>query len=266
MDNKKILTILLISSLISTILVSGCINNDNSSDTPESLMVYCGAGMRQPMDDIGVAFEEEYGIRIEYNYAGSNALLSQMEITESGDCYMPGATKYIEVAAGKGFIESSESVCYHIPVITVPKGNPADITCLGDMAAEGVTLVWGDPDVAAIGSAGVKILEKNGLYEAVWANVIATLPTMNEVMMQIAMGQADASLNWWDTVKTVDDIDVVEIPMEENMIKIVPIGTLTFSQYPEYAQDFIEYVSSEEGKSIFEEHGFVVYPNEEYGD
>jgi molybdate transport system substrate-binding protein len=245
--------------------ISGCITGgDDSSDAPESIMVYCGAGMREPMDDIGVAFEEEYGITVEYNYAGSNALLSQMEITEQGDCYMPGATKYIETAMEKGFIASTQNICYHIPVITVPKGNPANIQCLADMGNEGVTLVWGDPQVAAIGSAGVKILQNNGLYDAVWPHVIATLPTMNEVMMQIAMGQADASMNWWDTVKFVEEIEVIQIPKEQNDIKIVPIGTLTFSEYPEAAQQFVDFVASEEGLQIFEEHGFIVYPNAEY--
>lgn len=264
MNNYKKITMVLLSSILFSMLLSGCISGDDDSETPESIMVYCGAGMRAPMDEIGVAFEEQYGIKVEYNYAGSNALLSQMEITESGDCYMPGATKYIETAQEKGFIAATENICYHIPIITVPKGNPANITCLEDMAGEGVTLVWGDPDVAAIGNAGVKILEKNGLYEAVWTNVVATLPTMNEVMLQIAMGQADASLNWWDTVKFVEKIDVVEIPNEQNMIKIVPIGSLTFSEYPDTAQLFIEFVASDEGLAIFEEHGFITYPNEAY--
>ncbi len=227
-------------------------------------MVYCGAGMREPMNDIGAAFEDACGIAVEYNYAGSNALLSQMEITERGDCYMPGATKYIEAAQEKGFIATTENVCYHIPVITVPSGNPGNIHCLADMGNEGVTIVWGDPDVAAIGSAGITILNKNGLYDEVWPNVVATLPTMNEVMMQIAMGQADGSLNWWDTVKYVEDIEVIQIPKEQNIIKIVPIGTLTFSEYPDAAQQFVDFVSSEDGLSIFEGHGFVVYPNAAY--
>ena len=246
--------------------VAGCISSDDNDDdtAPDSIMVYCGAGMREPMDDVGVAFEEEYGIMVEYNYAGSNALLSQMEITEIGDCYMPGATKYIETATEKGFIEYQAEVCYHVPIITVPKGNPANITSLADMAREGVELVWGDPEVAAIGSAGVKILQKNEIYDEVWANVIATLPTMNEVMLQIAMGQADASLNWWDTVKFVEEIDVVEIPNDQNMIKVVPIGATTFSEYPETAKLFVDFVSSDEGKSIFQEHGFVTYPDPMY--
>ncbi|MDY7028918.1 MAG: substrate-binding domain-containing protein, partial [Spirochaetota bacterium] len=58
----------------------------------ESIMVYCGAGMRKPMDEIGLIFQEKYGVEVKYNYAGSNALLSQMELTKTGDAYMPGAT------------------------------------------------------------------------------------------------------------------------------------------------------------------------------
>jgi len=165
------------------------------TEEAEAIMVYSGAGMRKPMDEIGVAFQEKYGAQVNYNYAGSNALLSQMELTQEGDAYMPGATMYIEIATEKGFVDYQQLISYHIPIITVPKGNPANITCLEDFTREGVELVWGDPEVAAIGKAGKKILEKNGICDEAWENVIATLPTMNEVMLQIAMGQADASIN-----------------------------------------------------------------------
>ena len=252
--------------IVATLCVSGCINGEDEAEYPSSLMVYCGAGMRKPMADIGEAFEETYGIAIDYNFAGSNALLSQMEITERGDCYMPGETMYIEVAQEKGFIVETLNICYHVPIITVPRGNPANIHGLEDLAREGVTLVWGDPQVAAIGATGVDILQDNGLYEAAWANVIATLPTMNEVMMQIAMGQADASINWWDTVKFVEDIEVVHIPVEQNSIEIIPIGTLTFSEYPDAAQLFIEFVSSDTGLGIFEGYGFTTYPDPMFED
>lgn len=230
----------------------------------ESIMVYCGAGMRKPMDEIGVLFQEEYGVEVVYNYAGSNALLSQMELTNEGDAYMPGATMYIEVAAEKGLVDSEKKICYHIPIITVPKGNPAGITKIEDFTREGVQLIWGDPDVAAIGKVGKKILENNGIYEETWANVVATLPTMNEVMMQIALGQADATINWWDTVKAVEDIETIEIPAEQNIIKVIPIGVTTFTEHPETAEKFVAFCASDEGKAVFEKHGFITYPDERY--
>lgn len=247
--------------LLIGVSVVGC---TQKSQEVESIMVYCGAGMRNPMDEIGEVFQQKYGTEVEYNYAGSNALLSQMEITQKGDAYMPGATLYIEKATEKGFIDYQQLIAYHIPVITVPEGNPASITCLEDLTRPDVELVWGDPDVAAIGKTGVKILEKNEVYDAVWANVVATLPTMNEVMMQIAMGQADASINWWDTVKSVPEIECVQIPKEQNSIKVIPIGVTTFSQHQETAEEFVDFCASSEGKAVFEKHGFVTYPNPDY--
>jgi len=230
----------------------------------ESIMVYSGAGMRKPMDEIGTAFQKKYGTTVKYNYAGSNALLSQMELTKTGDAYMPGETMYIEIASEKGFVDYQKLICYHIPVITVPKGNPASIASLEDLARPGVRLIFGDPKVAAIGKTAKKILEKNGIYDKVWKNVIATMPTMNEVMVQIALGQADASINWWDTVKAVKDIEVVEIPHEQNIIEIVPIGVTTFTKNPETARKFVDFCASAEGMAIFEKHGFTAYPNPKY--
>ena len=253
--------IVALAALLLAINIVGC---TPQSEEAESIMVYSGAGMRKPMDDIGLAFQEKYGTQVTYNYAGSNALLSQMELTKEGDAYMPGATMYIEVATEKGLVDYQQLVCYHIPIITVPKGNPANITCLEDLAKPGLELLFGDPEVAACGKVAKKIMEQNGIYDAAWANVVATLPTMNEVMMQIAMGQADASINWWDTVKTVEDIELVEIPAEQNDIKIIPIGVTTFSENPETARKFVDFCASDEGKSIFEEHGFVTYPDPKY--
>lgn len=251
-------------TLILAIGILGMLAYSPAGWAKDMLLVYSGAGMRKPMDEIGAVFQQRYGTEIKYNYAGSNALLSQMELTKEGDAYMPGAAMYIEIATKKGLVDYQQFVSYHIPIITVPKGNPANITCLKDLTKPGVKLVWGDPKVAAIGKTGVKILKKNGIYDTAWANVIATLPTMNEVMLQIAMGQADASINWWDTVKAVKDIEVVEIPKEQNDIKIIPIGVTTFSKNPETAKRFVDFCASQEGKAIFEKHGFITYPNPGY--
>ena len=242
--------------LIVVTFITGC---SSVEEKGKSILVYCGAGMSKSMDEIGRIFQEKYDVEVRYNYAGSNTLLNQMELTREGDAYMPGATMYIEIAEEKGLVSYSQLICYHIPVITVPKGNPAGITCLEDLGKPGIRLVWGDPEAAAIGKTGKQILEKNGIYDSVWPNVIATLPTMNEVMMQISLGQADASINWWDTVRTVEDIEVIEIPEEQNIINIIPVGVTTFTEKEDIARKFVDFCASSEGKEIFEKHGFTMY-------
>jgi len=259
---KRILSVLFV--LVGALAAPGFSGGPCRAEPAESIMVYSGAGMRKPMDAIGAAFQKRFGTEVHYNYAGSNALLSQMQLTRRGDAYMPGATLYIDIASEKGLVGYKVPIAYHIPVITVPRGNPAGVNGLEDLVRPDVKVVSGDPEVAAIGKIGNKILEKNGLREAFWAKDVDTTATMNELIIYIAMGQADAAVNWWDTVKAVDKIEVVQIPGERNLVKVIPIGVTTFSEHPETARAFVDFCASEEGRAIFREHGFVTYPDPAY--
>lgn len=237
-----------------------------ATEEPHSLLVYCGAGMRKPMNEIGTLFFEEYGISVNYNYAGSNTLLAQMELVRKGDVYMPGATYYFDIAKEKGITDYEQRVAYHVPVIAVPKGNPAGITSLSDLTKPGVTVIIGDSKAAAIGKLADRILKENGIYDAVDNNTIARGATVNELVVYTSMKQADASIIWEDLIVNSDKMEIVEIPREQNIIKIIPIGTLTFSENKDAARKFVDFVAAPEGKAIFEKHGFTAYPNEKYGD
>ena len=254
---------ILLMILVCSVITPGCID-DTQEQTPESLLVYCGAGMRKPMDEIGSLFEEECGVSVNYNYAGSNTLLAQMELTQRGDVYMPGATYYFDCARDKGLTDYEQLIAYHVPVIAVPGGNPANITSLDDLTKPEVEVILGDPKAAAIGKLGDKILEKNGIYDVVDSNVIARGATVNELIIYISMKQADASIIWEDLVVYSDKMEVVAIPVGQNIIKIVPIGTLTASEQNVTATKFVDFVASPEGKAIFEKHGFTKYPDEKY--
>jgi molybdate transport system substrate-binding protein len=279
MVNKK--HVIVFSLLISCVLFLGCIDStsDSVSDqdstisdsgsldeqaSEEALLVYCGAGMRRPMDEIGTLFEEEYGVPVQYNYAGSNTLLTQMELTGEGDVYMPGATYYFEVAAEKGFVDNFSKVAYHVPVIITPLDNPANIDSLDDLANDDVSVVLGDPKAAAIGVLCDKMLTRKGIYNQTEENVVAKGATVNELVTYVSLGQADASIVWEDLVRENEEVNMVEIAEDDNLIKIVPIATLTTSENPENAAEFVDFVVSDEGRSVFEEYGFTLYPDEEY--
>ena len=231
----------------------------------DMLLVYSGAGMRKPMDKIGITFEKKYNVAVNYNYAGSNTLLSQIELIKRGDCYMPGATMYINKAREKGFVDYERPVAYHIPVIAVLEGNPGKIRSLKDLTKPGVKVIFGDPKAAACGKIANKILRKNNIYNKVWKNVVATAGTVNELVVYICMGQTDASIIWKASLLgTEDKTGIIEIPKKQNCIKVIPIGRLTFSENKETAKKFVDFVASDEGKEIFEKCGFTTYPDPGY--
>jgi len=221
-----------------------------------SLLVYSGAGLRKPMDEIAEVFEEKYGIKIQYTYAGSAHNLSQLQLVNEGDIYVPGAMYYYESADEKGLVEMMVDVAYHIPVIAVPAGNPANIQSLEDLTNENVDVILGDEKAAAIGRLSQKLIAKNGLAEPINKNVIAKAATVNELVVYMAMNQADATISWEDNVYGVEDVEIIYIPEEQNLIKTIPVCVLSFSEKKEMAKKFADFVASDEGKNIYKKHGF----------
>ncbi|MGP8320151.1 MAG: molybdate ABC transporter substrate-binding protein [Methanosarcinaceae archaeon] len=275
---KKIILLIIIIMFYSA-TISGCIGErpkqvttiggdasdltSLSTGKPQSLMVHCGVGMKEPMDEIGLLFKDKYGILIDYNYLGSGHLLNQIELAQIGDVYQPGAMYYFDIAKNKDFIGYEKLVAYHVPVIAVPKGNPANITCLADLGKPGLRLAMGDPEACAIGKLGNSILEKNGIKDSVEKNTIALGATVNALIIYISTGEVDAVITWRESVLFFPDkTDIVEIPGDENIIKTIPIGVLEFSKNDEYARIFVDFVTSDEGKAIYEKYGFVPYSDD----
>jgi molybdate transport system substrate-binding protein len=266
-------SILIALILCGAAFVCGCIASDendaqNTTSTPaagnDPILVYCGAGMRVPMEEIGKAFEEKTGIPVIYNFAGSGHLLAQMELTKKGDVYLPGATMDFEEAKAKGFVAEEAKLAYHVPVIVTPKGNPSGIESLEDLTKTGTRLVLGDPEAMPLGKLGEQIFTKAGIKDEVNKNVIGRRTTANELVTDILLGQADASIIW-EELYDPEKMEIIHIPNEMNVIKVVPVGTLTFSKQPETAKMFIEFVKSDDGgKTIFAKHGFIIYPNDKY--
>lgn len=263
----------LIISLVLLALIaafSGCTGNDGSSSGTTSetkeILVYCGAGMSEPMEAVASEFTTETGIEVNYNFGGSGTLLSQMEITEMGDVYMPGSTADFNTAKSKGFIvnDTEEFVAYHVPVIAVPAGNPAGITSLADLGNKGVKVELGDPSACAIGRMSNKIIEKNKLNATIYPNVVSRAATVNEIVLHTALGNVDGSIIWED-LGDDEKLEIIYIPNKENVIKVVPVGVMTFSKNPDEAEEFVKFVGSK-GKVIFEDYGFTTYPNDKYSD
>lgn len=268
---KKWVVLLVALIAVFALCLTGCGNQGNNADSNnsnktqdtqtlkyqgQSLMVYSGAGLSKAMDEIGEAFEKKTGAKVNYNYAGCAQLLSQMEINKQGDVFVGGSLNDMNVAQQKGFTDKYVSVAYHIPAIAVPKGNPAGITCLADLAKPGIKLILGDEKVTAIGKKGAKIFANNNLQTAIAKNVVARAATVNEIVTKVGMKQADAGIVFEDNGVDAKDIEIISIPKEQNAIDEVPVCVLSFSKNSELAQEFVNFIASKEGKAIFVKHGF----------
>ena len=227
------------------------------TDAEKSLYIPCGAGLQPAMDELADLYFERRGVRADFCYAGSGMLLAQLNFTRRGDLYMPGEAFWVTLAERRGFIAKKKAVVYFVPVIGVPKGNPANVKSLQDLARPGVRVCVGDPEALAVGPVTVDILERAGLQREVKPNVTMTCGCIPEMANAISMKSADAGIIW-DAVawQYRERMDSIEIPVEYNEAAEVLIATLTVSRQPEEAERFMDFVASPEAAEVFRQHGF----------
>ena len=254
------LGISLLVVLMAVIFVSGNPGTGLCAEE-EPLLIYCGAGLMKPMDELYPMFQEKHDCQVRMIYAGSGELFGMIATRQNGDVYIPGAEKYTKDALEKGMVveKGTATICYHVPVILTPKGNPGNITCVEDLAKEGLRLALADPEAAAIGKTGDQMLAKNGLKEAVEKNVVARPSTTNQLLIYAATGQVDATIAWEDQstwAQSKGKVEIIHIETAKNIIKTIPASVVSYSKRPEMAQEFIEFITSEEGRQVWKKWGF----------
>ncbi len=262
-----LLVVLLVAGAL---LTAGCTSPQSgvpsgTENGTESLLVYAGAGLKTPMQEIGLAFTQKHGTEVQYTFAGSGVLISQMNLTRKGDVFVPGSTVEYATAEAQGLVAGSRLVAYHVPVIAVQKGNPRNITSLRDLAQPNLKVALGDLNATAIGKSGAKMFRRLAIADAVEKNVVTRTPTINELTIYMTLGMADAAVLTLDQVDPAK-LDAVSIPVSENEVLIVPAGTTTFTANPAGADAFAAFVASDEGKAIFAKHGFPAYPDPQYAN
>ena len=246
--------------VLTAVLLFGCKAEkpEESDSTAKELLLYCGAGIRPPVQQIAEAFQREHGVKVITDYAGSEVLISKIKLARRGDLYMPGDKHYVEQAAAEGMILSQQSVCYFVPTILVRKGNPKNIRGLRDLLADGLKLGLGDAKACAIGRKTKQIFAKNNIaWEDVEKNVAFQSLTVNELGMQIQAGSLDAVIVWDAIARYYSEHGTeVPIPVEQNVISTVNIGILSFTKDRSLAGQFVEFAASPHGQGIFKQNNY----------
>lgn len=222
----------------------------------DALFVYAGAGLKKPMDEIAALYKENNNIEIVFNYAGSGQLLTQLETTKKGDVFLVGADIAYTVAQKKNLVNEPYSISHHTPAIVVLKGNPKNIQKIEDLNQSGIKVILGDENASAIGKTAQNILQKNGL-ESINDNVVSKANTVNEMVIQLTLGNADAMIATVDSVFNNPEVEIITIDPDKNIDQIVTGGVISSSTQLDNAKAFMEFVASDKGKEIFARYGFA---------
>jgi molybdate transport system substrate-binding protein len=232
----------------------------------QELTVFAAASLREVFQSIALTFEKQHpNLKVRFNFAGSQDLRVQIEQGAKVDVFASADWKHMKSLATQGMVAEPKVFARNLPVVVVPKNNPARVATFADLAK--VThLVVGAPEVP-IGAytetifAAAEKLNGKAFADRVRANVRSRELNVRQVLTKVALGEGDAGIVYkTDALTMPDKVQVIEIPSAINVVAEYPIAALKAAPHAELARDFVKLVLSKEGDKVLTAAGFDTAP------
>ncbi|MFK7820130.1 MAG: molybdate ABC transporter substrate-binding protein [Planctomycetaceae bacterium] len=237
----------------------------------KKLVVYCAAGIRPAMQPIIDQYEREFDIDIDVQYAGSNSLLSQIDIARTGDIYIAADESYINMAVDRGIVREAIPVARQRPIIAIKKGNPKNISSVKDLLRTDVVTAMGNPDQAAVGKVTRRLLKASGQWKELESRIQTDgvfKPTVPEVANDAVLGHVDAAIIWDATITNYKDkLEAINVPELDAGVADIAVGVMTSSETPPRALHFARYVAApSKGQAVLKAKGFETTPGDPWAE
>ena len=222
------------------------------------ITVSAAASLTDAFNDIGKAYQAKYpDAKIDFNYAGSGALLQQIDKGAPVDVFasadtvtMDKAAEHIDPATRQNFVENRLVVI----MAKDAQWDGKDLAALiGDKKLKRIAIAH--VDNVPVGRYTKGALENAGLWDKLGER---NLPTQNvrQSLDYVARGEADAGFVYaTDAAIMPDKVKVVlEVPLDKPLV--YPIAVLKNSKAADESKRFIEFVTGEDGQKILQGYGF----------
>lgn len=232
----------------------------------DAITLYCAASNRAVMEAIRQQYEEETGRSVTIQYGPSQTLLSQLQIAETGDLYLPADDSFLDLASEKDLIREVLPVAKMQAGLVVKKGNPLKLTSLEDAISRGIQILQANPEAAAVAKLTKQILTEAGTWaELDKASVYRT--TVTDVPNDLLVGAAQTGIVYDAVLHSYPDLEFLAVPELETATSRIAIGVLNCSKQPTRALHFARFVTaSDRGLRHYDEHGFGVSPGDTWAD
>ena len=232
---------------------------------PQNLTVFAAASLTDAFTEIGAAFDAANpGVTTTFNFAGSQALRTQIEEGAPADVFASASGKEMDTLVTGSFVTKDIPQVFLMNklVVILPSNNPAALEKLEDLANPGIKLILAAEEVP-VGKYARQALDLmdasfgSGYKDKVFANVVSNEDNVKQVVAKVQLGEADAGIVYVSDAVAAPELKSIEIPSDLNVIAKYPIAPLIKSENADLAAKFIEYVLSAEGQAVLAKWGFI---------
>jgi molybdate transport system substrate-binding protein len=234
----------------------------------ERLQVWSCGGLAEAFLPANEAFEAATGGHVDYTGAFAAALGKSLLGSARTEVFAPRVLALARKLREEGKMLHFSPLCFTRYVLITPRGNPAGITGIEDLAREGVRVVLSPGASPPGGGATLAILEAAGVLEAARRNAIRQGDCVQRDAARIVAGDGDVAVVEQRITRLPEVVDQVEIlPIPAELVPAKPltfvIGVMRWARHRELAEAFVEFITSADGQAHFAAAGFIPAISEE---
>lgn len=243
--------------------------------TDRLVRIFSARACAAPLEKAAELFERQTGIKVEISVCSrhcANASAEEatgetggddflLEIADAGvhDLAIGGAEYLLDDGEVRGIVQKGRrrTIACRKSAIIVPAGNPANVRSVADMARPGVRV--GVSVIDCLKGLWEDIAARLGLIEQIRGNITFYANGCIAIVEAVAEGVVDAIFGWTSFEHLADGrIEIIEMPEDQQVLRGTGVGLLSFSKQPEAAALFMDFLTTPEARSFYEQHGWVV--------
>lgn len=249
-----------VAGTVTAALVPGLLHAGQSK--ADSLQVWSCGGLSEAFNIANRNYEKKTGIKISYTGAFAAALGKSLLGGAVTEVFAGRVLKLAKQLRAENKMVYFRPLCFTEYVMITPVGNPANIKSVEDLARPGVPVILPLGASPPGGDAVMGILKKAGIKKAVLKNTIEKETCVIKMMPEIIKGKGSVSIVERRLTRMAGfegKVEVISIP--ENLFPPGPltftIGVMKYAKDRALADNYVDFICSEETQAIFEKQGFI---------
>ncbi|WP_085999852.1 molybdate ABC transporter substrate-binding protein [Paracoccus sp. N5] len=226
----------------------------------DEITIFAAASLKDALDGIAAQWQESHkDDTVVISYAGSSQLAKQIQQGAPADLFISASTEWMDAVQESGDIDAAtRKDLLGNTLVLVGTGTPAAApvtelpTLLGDHK-----LAMALVDSVPAGQYGKQALTKLGLWDKVEGQV-AQADNVRAALKLVATGEAPLGIVYGSDAVAEKGVGVIATFPEDSHEKITYPAAVTKSADTPQASAFLDSLSQEPAKSIFESQGFTV--------
>jgi len=226
------------------------------------LQVWSCGGLAEAFMPANEVYEKRTGVKISYTGAFAAALGKSLLGSATTEVFGGRVLDLAKKLRETGKMVYFKPLCFTSYVMVTPKGNPAGIREVKDMAGPGVRVVLAPEASPPGGQAAQVVLKKAGILDAAMKNAVILGSCVQRTMDDIIEGRGDVSIVELRITRMPafeGRMDVISIP--EEFFPPPPltftIGVMKDAKDRALADDYVDFILSAEGQAFFDRSGFI---------